>query len=188
MFALPIYWKWLFIDLVHAGDALLGVDEEPLPVERDDLDFERPGLRLRGDRLKWMELVRSDPDAAAEKHDDEDRDGPDQELEAARMDEVRPALRARVVGAEPPREGKCRNHRRHPDHAHDANGVEEDDGVGGADRSLRLQDAARAPGERKGRNRHENAPGKRSTRKIAVVAGCARDRTCVHKATRRSSG
>ncbi len=43
-------WKWIgTVDrrrqLVDRGDALLGIDEQPFPVERDDLDHQR--LRRR---------------------------------------------------------------------------------------------------------------------------------------------
>jgi hypothetical protein len=52
-------------ELVDAGNALFGVDEQPFPVERDDLHLGRFGRR--GDRLEGIEFVRSDPGHAAKK-------------------------------------------------------------------------------------------------------------------------
>jgi hypothetical protein len=52
---------------VDAGDFLLGVDEEPFPVEGNDFDFQRLGLA--GKWLCWIELMGADPgDAAEEQH------------------------------------------------------------------------------------------------------------------------
>ena len=41
--------------LVDRGDALLGIDEQPLPVERHDLDHQR--LDVRGDRALRVDAV-----------------------------------------------------------------------------------------------------------------------------------
>jgi hypothetical protein len=67
-------------ELVDARDALVGVDEQPLPVERDDLHVERLGLPV--ERLGRIEVMRPDPGDAAEEYDDEQGNGPDDELDA----------------------------------------------------------------------------------------------------------
>ena len=67
-------------ELVDARDALIGVDEQPLPVERDDLHVERLGLPV--ERLGRIEVMRPDPGDAAEEYDDEQGNGPDDELDA----------------------------------------------------------------------------------------------------------
>ena len=56
-------------ELVDARDALVGVDEQPFPVQRDDLHFERRRRPMQ--RLRGIELVRADPGDAAEQHDHE---------------------------------------------------------------------------------------------------------------------
>ena len=68
--------------LVDARDVLVGVDEQPFPIERDDLDLER--RRLRCQRLGGIEVVRADPGHAAQQHDRQQRDRPDDQLDAGR--------------------------------------------------------------------------------------------------------
>jgi hypothetical protein len=41
--------------LIDGRDALVGIDEQPFPVERNDLNAER--LRRRGDRLTRIEIM-----------------------------------------------------------------------------------------------------------------------------------
>ena len=129
-------------EIVDAGDAKLGIDEQPFPIERDDLHLER--LFLCFDRLERIEIVRADPDHAAEKQDDEKRDRPDDEFDAAGKNEAGLVARPRIGSAEPPGENKHADNRRHDDHQHDAEGIEQDLAIGGADRPLRLQYASRA--------------------------------------------
>ena len=129
-------------EIVDAGDAELGIDEQPFPIERDDLNLER--LFLRFDRLEGIEIMRADPDHAAEKQDDQERDRPDDELDAAGIDKAGLVARPRVGGAKPPGKDEDADDRRHDDHQHDGEGIEQDLDVGGADRPLRLQYASRA--------------------------------------------
>jgi len=45
--------------LIDGRDALVAIDEQPFPVERNDLNAER--FRCRGDRLTRIEIVVSRP-------------------------------------------------------------------------------------------------------------------------------
>src|SRR5262249_46851485 len=73
--------------LIDAGNALLWGDEQPFPIEPDDLPLDR--FVRRGDRSERVKLVRSDPNQAAEKHDGQGRNAPDNDFDAAGIDEVR---------------------------------------------------------------------------------------------------
>src|SRR5271165_1604164 len=86
-----------------------------------------------------------DPDHAAQKHDDEERNRPDDELDAAGIDEFRPVDRSRVGGAKPPGKSKGRDDRRDHNCEHDGDGVDEDRFVGAPDRALRIENALRTP-------------------------------------------
>ena len=143
-------------DLVHAGDAVLGIDEEPFPIERDDLHLERSLPRL--DRLEGIEIVRADPDHAAEKQDHQERNRPYDQLDAAGIDPVRPVAGARVGGAEPPREDERRDDRGHHDHQHDFERVEQNFRVGVGDRAAGVEHAAGTAGEERQRHQARDNP------------------------------
>ena len=87
-------------EIVDARDPKLGIDEQPFPIERDDLHLDRLFLRLN--RLERVERMRADPDHTTEKQDDEERDRPDDELNAAGIDKAGLVPRPRVGGAKPP--------------------------------------------------------------------------------------
>src|SRR3954447_12200716 len=57
-------------ELIDAGQTVVGVDEEPFPVEGHDLDFEWPSLASQ--RPRGIKLMRTNPGNAAEKHDREE--------------------------------------------------------------------------------------------------------------------
>ena len=65
--------------LVDRSDALIGVDEQPFPIERDDVDLERLGVR--GDRRPRIELMGTDPDDPAQQDHDQRRDRPGDKLD-----------------------------------------------------------------------------------------------------------
>ena len=94
--------------------------------------------------LNGIERVRADPDHAAEKQDDEKRDRPDDELDAAGINEAGLIARPRVGGAKPPGKDQHADNRWNDDDQHNAEGIEQDLDIGGADRPLRLQYASRA--------------------------------------------
>jgi hypothetical protein len=54
--------------LIHAGDALVRINEQPLAVHRDDFDFQREVARVQA--LVGIQIMRADPrDTPQEKHD-----------------------------------------------------------------------------------------------------------------------
>ena len=126
--------------LVHACNALLGVDEQPFPIERDDLHLDR--FLGRGNRFEGIEIVGSDPDHAAEKQDDQDRNAPDNRFDTAGIDEIGTIACPGIGRAKPPGEDQDRDDRGDHDYQHDAQRVEQDFCVRRADRPLRVQHAA----------------------------------------------
>src|SRR6266849_3923756 len=114
------------------------VDEQPLPIQRDDLDLER--RRLRCQWLGGIELMGADPGDAAQKDDGEEGNGPGDELDAAGVLKIRQVDRPRVGGAKPPGEGEGRGDRREHDGEHDGERVDEDRLVGNPDEPLRVED------------------------------------------------
>ena len=133
-------------ELIDAGDALIRVDEQPLPVERDDLDLDR---RILGfERPVGIERMRSEPGDAAEKGDDQRRDRPDDEFELAGERPVGPIGRAAVGGAKPPGEAERGEDHRDDDRQHDRDRVDENEPLRYADRPARIENAA-ATRERK---------------------------------------
>src|SRR5271166_2102366 len=66
--------------LIDGGDALIGVDEQPFPIERHDVHAQR--VRLPGNRRARIELMRTDPNNPAEQDHGQRRDRPQDELEA----------------------------------------------------------------------------------------------------------
>src|SRR4029079_2409655 len=89
-----------------------------------------------------VEIMRPEPGDAAEEGDDERRYGPDDQLEMAREGPIRPIMRARVRGAEPPGETERRRNHRHHDHQQDRERVEQDQPLGLPDRAMRIEHAA----------------------------------------------
>ena len=87
--------------LVDAGDTLVGIDEQPLPVERDDLDLQRLGFATAAGRpgsRSWEPIQATPPRNMMVSS----RDRPDDQLDAARIDQSGSSARPRVGGAEPP--------------------------------------------------------------------------------------
>jgi len=75
-----------FVDGRHA---VVGIDKEPFPVERNDFDLDRLDVRGgRRNRLARIERVRRHPGHGAERQDDQARHGPDDGLDAVGMLEV----------------------------------------------------------------------------------------------------
>ena len=132
--------------LVDARDTLVRVDEEPLPIQRNDLDLER--RRLRCQRPGGIQVMRADPGHAAQQHDHQDGNGPDDELEPAGIGEIRQIGRSCVGGSEPPGEGKGRGDRRDHDGEHDGERVDQDRLVGDPDHALRVEDGRLTCGQR----------------------------------------
>ena len=152
-------------ELVDAGDVLVRVDEQPLPIQRNALDLQR--RRVRCQRLGRIELVRSDPGHAAQQHDHQQRDGPDDQLDAAGIGQIRQIGRPRVGGPEPPGEGQRRDDRRHHDGQHDRQRVDQDRLLGNPDGALRVEHGGLTGGQSDRRDDDGVAPGRHSHRAMA---------------------
>ena len=158
--------------LVDAGDALLGVDEQPFPVERDDLR-RRAAARLRRRAAcagsSSCEPIQATPPS---RMIDQHRDRPDDELDAAGERPVGQVARPRVRSAEPPGEGERRDDRRHDDRQHDRQRVEQDRALGAADRPAGSSTPPQPASERReqrcqpsrGRLRRSREPGPEEAR------------------------
>src|ERR1700722_5270240 len=72
---------------IDAGDVLVGVNEQPFPVERHDLNVER--LFFRYKRLRGIKVMRADPGHPAEQHDGEQRNRPDDQFQLAGIFPIR---------------------------------------------------------------------------------------------------
>ncbi len=112
-------------ELVDGGDALLGVEEQPLPIEGDHLDREGLGARRNGaavgdpaDRPVGIEDVGADPGQRAERDDDGQGGGPDHHLELGRMVPVGIVGGLLVRGAVAPGEQGGQSDHRHDDEQH----------------------------------------------------------------------
>ena len=103
--------------LVDAGHALLGIDEQPFPIEGDDLHLERLGARR--ERPVGIEQVAADPDHPAQQHDDQGRDRPDDRLDPARERPLRQVLRLGVGRAVTPGHPEGEQDGRDDDRQHD---------------------------------------------------------------------
>ena len=133
---------------IDAGDVLIGVDEQPFPVERHDLNVER--LLRRLDRLRRIEIMRPYPRHAAQKHDRQERDRPDDQFERTRVFKVGQILRPGVGRSKPPRDGERGDDRRDHDREHDRDRIDQDLQVGVGDRALRIEHAQIAAAEKQG--------------------------------------
>jgi hypothetical protein len=135
-------------DGVDSRHAYPGIDEQPLPIERHDLDLDG----LSGQGLEGIELVRTEPRDAAQHHDHQRGDRPDDQLEMARELPFRPIEGACIGSAEPEGEAGDQEHDRQDDRQHDRQRIDQDEQLGGADRPCRIEHAA-AAGERRGHER-----------------------------------
>ena len=134
--------------LIDARDALLGVDEQPFPIERDDLN--RDGLDRRGDRFARIEVMRADPGDAANQQHGHRGDRPNQHLEPAGIVEIRQVAGARVGRAKPEGDAEGGEDRRDDDRQHDAERVEQNLPFGSGDRPFRIEHAFGAAAECRG--------------------------------------
>src|SRR4030081_571662 len=82
----------------------------------------------------------SDPGHATQEDDREEGDGPDDELDAARILPIRQVDRFRVGGAEPPGKAKGCGDRRNHDGKHDGERVDQNRLLGNPDDPFRVED------------------------------------------------
>ncbi len=118
-----------FIDRRHT---LFRIDEQPLPVQRHDLDHQRLGVGRNftafgqaRQRTIGIELMRADPGERAERDDDEQRRRPDQQLQHGGMVPFGVVARGLVAGAVAPGEQQGEDDDRHDDEQHQAGGDED---------------------------------------------------------------
>src|ERR1700722_11749791 len=116
---------------------LVRVDEQPLPVERHNLDVE--GLLLRFDRPGRIQVMRADPGDTAPKHDGQEWNRPYDQLERAGIFEVRQIARPGVGRSVPPGGRENGEDRRDNDGEHDRHRIDQDRLVRVADRALRIE-------------------------------------------------
>ena len=134
--------------MIDAGDALVGIDEEPFPIEGGNLDGD--GLDLRSDRLARIEVMRSDPGHAANQEHRHQRDRPDEDFNTTGINKLGPKACATVGRAKPKRDPQRRKNYRDHDRQHDAERVEQDLPFGDGDGSLRIEDTFVAAAKRGG--------------------------------------
>ena len=174
------------------ADLLLRIDEQPFPIERDDLNLER--RLLRHERPRRIEVVRADPDHAAEQHDRQKRDRPGDHLDPARILKVRKVYRPCIGRAEPPCEGERGDAGRHHDRQHDDDRVDEDRRGASPDFSLRVEDVrltARQGERQKQTAEPEGKPTRdrafRRLRRSAKPMASSSNMSCPNNAALRSS-
>src|SRR5262249_1857042 len=80
--------------LIDSGDALIGVDEQPFPIERHDVHAQGSGLR--GNRRARIQLMGADPNDPPQQDHGQRRDRPDHELGTLFIRFVRAAAGAGV--------------------------------------------------------------------------------------------
>ena len=156
-------------ELVDRGDVLGGVDEQPLPIQRHTLNFQR---RLAGgERHGGIELMGADPCHAAQQHDGHRRHRPDDQLQPAGIFEIGQVFRPDVRCPEPPGEKQRRQDRRQDDDQHDGHGIDQDRLVGQADGAARVEHGQAAAAQREGREQGESpgAHGRTSDKQGRIV-------------------
>ena len=140
--------------MIDAGNALIREDEQPFPIERDDLNGD--GFDRRADGLARVEVMRADPGHAANQDHRHRRDRPDEHLETAGIRKVGQVARALVGCAKPIGDSEggedCRNH----DRQHDPERVEQNLPFGVGDGSLWIEHAFAAAAEHRGADQHND--------------------------------
>ena len=132
-------------EAVDTRDALVGVDEQPLPIERHDLN--REGLDRRADGFARIEVMGAEPRDAANQQHGHRGDRPNQYLEPTRISEIRQVAGPRIGRAEPEGDDERREDRWDDDRQHDAERVEQDLPLSGGNRPFRIKHALAAAAE-----------------------------------------
>ena len=161
----PVHGRDQFVD---GGDALFGVDEEPLPVHGHHLHFQglhvagQRALRVdSGQRAVGVELVGADPSDGAQRQDDEQRGAPDQQFELGGVVPVGLVVVGRDLlpgGPVPPGEQAGQGQHRHDDQQHQHGGGHDEVGLLARDVAVRVHhDQVTAAQQRRGRGRKAGA-------------------------------
>ena len=140
---------------VDRGNALLRVDEQPLPVQCHRIDLQRLHVgrqRLGGrdaiQRAEGIQGVGGDPGNGAEGDDDLQGRGPDHELELGRVIPVGGVGRLGVGGAVTPREQQGQHDHRNDDQQHQQGGADDQLALLGGDVAGRMKDDRVATGQK----------------------------------------
>jgi hypothetical protein len=91
-----------------------------------------------------IQIVRADPRDAAQKQNDQRRDGPHDEFDLASIGPVGASLRAFVAGAKPPGEKQCADDDRNHHGQHDDGCIEKYGALGFAHGPVGIEHAAAA--------------------------------------------
>ena len=130
--------------LIDGGDTLIGVDEQPFPIERGDVDLERLGVR--GDRRPRIELMGADPADPAQQDHDQRRDRPDDKIDTPFIGQFLAPSGAGIGRPVPPGESQGRQDHRNHDHEHDFGRVDQQKQLRRGDRPLRIEYAGPVTG------------------------------------------
>ena len=156
---------------VDRGDSVFGVDEQPFPVERDDLHTQRLGGRgdraLRvdpPDRAVRIKQMRARPCHRAKADDDQQRSRPDHQLQRGRMMPVGRVGRAGTGVAVAPREQRDQRQDRDDDQQHQRGREHHEIALLRRDIPRRIEHDRAAPGNKDGDSQQGNRP-ERATRK-----------------------
>ena len=145
--------------LVDRGNTLIGVDEQPFPIERHNVHPKRVGVRR--DRRPRIELMGADPIDPAQQDHNQRRDRPDDKLDTSFISRI-PAVAGAWVGRPvPPSEPQGRQDHGNHDHEHDGRRVDQKEPLRRRDRPLRIHHS----GGLTGSNHHRGAcdqPAKRA--------------------------
>src|SRR5215471_13592141 len=132
--------------LIDGGDTVVGVDEQPFPIERHDVHAQLVGFA--GDRRPRIELMGPDPNDAAQQDHGQRRDRPGDELHAPFIGLVQAAGGTGVGGAVPPGERQGGHDHGNHDDEHDSRRIDQEKSFRRRDRSFRIEDASGAAAER----------------------------------------
>ncbi len=142
--------------LVDGRNTLLGVDEQPAPVQRNHLDLYG---RLVGDQgFGRIQVVGTDPRHPTQKRNRERRDRPDDQLNAAGVFPVRFVLGSPVAVPEPPGKDEREHDDRNDHRQHDRRRIGENDPLGKTDWPMRIQHALPTRSEHDARNYERERP------------------------------
>ncbi|MNZ97856.1 hypothetical protein D3C78_1171170 [compost metagenome] len=132
-------------DLVDRGNALLRVDEQPLPVQRDHVDLHR--LHIGIQRTVRVQLVGGVVSEVAQGDDDQDRDDPHRGFDLGRVRPVRGVGGSLVGSTVLPGENHGHDNDRNHHQQHQAGSDQDQVLLLNADLTFRVEQGPVAPTE-----------------------------------------
>src|SRR6516165_3446067 len=134
--------------LIDSGDTVIGVDEQPFPIERHDVYAQWIGFAR--DRRPRIKLMGPDPNDSAQQDHGQRWDRPDDELHSPFIGLVKAARGPGVGGPVPPGERQGGHDYRNHDDEHDRRRVDQQEPLRRRDRPLRVQHALTGCEEQRG--------------------------------------